>query len=105
MKVRNRRPLRLYQKQALSYINRVKHPALFLEMRLGKTLIVVRWIKSHPEIKTILVVSPYSAFYGWKRELRLEGEPVPIELTGTWEQRSVKLHTSKKKAGISHPLG
>ncbi len=96
MKVRKRRPLRLYQKQALSYINRVQHPALFIEMRLGKTLITVRWIKSHPEIKTVLVVSPYSAFYGWKRELRLEREPLPVELTGTWEQRSVKLHTSAK---------
>ena len=96
MKIRKRRPLRLYQKKALYYINRAQHPALFLEMRLGKTLIAIRWIKSHPEIKRILVVSPYSAFYAWKKELRIEHEPTPIELIGDWTQRSIRLHTPHK---------
>lgn len=96
MKIKKRRPLRNYQCKALSYINRMKHAALFLEMRLGKTLIVIRWIRSHPEIKRILVVCPYSAFFSWKNELRLEGEPSPQELIGDWQQRSAKLYALRK---------
>jgi SNF2 family DNA or RNA helicase len=61
---------------------------LAMEMRLGKTLPVIRWLRLR-RCERVLVIAPYSALYGWARELEAEGA-VPedyIFVTGDREQR------------------
>ena len=62
-----RRKLRPYQVDALKYAS-IQHPALFIEMRLGKTLITIRRIKRYPDCNKVLVVAPYSALNSWKKD-------------------------------------
>lgn len=62
---------REYQYPVLSYIDKVEHPALFLEMRLGKTFVTARKISSFP----VLIVAPYSALLSWEEELIKENVP------------------------------
>jgi len=83
-----RRPLRDYQKIMLKYSLREVHPALFVQMRLGKTIVAIRSVKIRGSRK-ILVVAPYSALYGWSLELDLEREQVHgiVELYGTRNER------------------
>lgn len=65
--------LRSYQKAALRYANSQAHPALFMEMRLGKTLVTIRSIKCGG-FSRILIVGPYSVFGSWLDELESERE-------------------------------
>lgn len=81
-----RRPLRPNQKAAFQYCLSVQHPALFMEMRLGKTLVTIRALK-YFAARRILIVSPYSAFFSWENELLQEGESRPVELGGSKEKR------------------
>jgi len=68
----HRRAMRSYQSRAFRYTLTRDACALFLEMRLGKTLIVIRSV-DFKEAYPCLVVAPLSAFYGWITELRDEG--------------------------------
>lgn len=83
-----RRPLRKYQKQMLRYCLSTDYPALFVQMRLGKTLVTIRSCKIRGNRK-ILVVAPYSALYGWLLELLEENynQDSIVELFGTSECR------------------
>lgn len=85
------RSLRLNQKQALAYSCKVLHPAFFMEMRLGKTLVTIRWAKYRRLWKN-LIIGPYSVYKGWRDELALEDEEKwgVVPLFGTREER---LHT------------
>jgi len=72
-KIITRKP-RDYQIDALRYSENVYHPAYFIEPRLGKTFITIRDIKKRfTDIGPVLIIAPYSALYGWERELSLEG--------------------------------
>ena len=68
-----RRKLRDYQERALDYCRGQAHPALFLQMRLGKTLITIRRLRELGANR-ILVVAPNSALGSWEDELELEQE-------------------------------
>jgi len=69
------RELMRHQVKALAYCRRTRHPALFLEMRLGKTLVVIRWAKlACPKPSRILVIAPLTTLVSWANELTLEGE-------------------------------
>ena len=81
-----RRPLRLYQRVMLQYCLSVQNPALFVQMRLGKTLVTIRSIRIRQGRK-ILIVAPYSALYSWSIELELEQEQNTIELYGSRNER------------------
>lgn len=83
-----RRKLRDYQKEMLKYTLSVQHPALFVQMRLGKTIVAIRSIKLRFASK-ILVVAPYSALYGWNEELYMENQAEKgiIELFGKRQER------------------
>jgi SNF2 family DNA or RNA helicase len=72
---------RPHQKLIYSYTNKAQHPALFVDMRLGKTLVAVRKIKTYAKCNSVLIVAPYSAFDGWRKTLKAEYEGIPIELT------------------------
>lgn len=64
--------------------------ALFHEMRLGKTLVAIRWAMTRPRAAKKLVVAPLGAHRGWREQLGLEGI-VPVELVGTAAQRLAAL--------------
>ncbi len=70
---RRLRPLRSYQNEAFEYQRQTPHPALLLEMRLGKTLIVIRALQQTPG--RFLIVAPSSALGSWIDELAKEGIP------------------------------
>lgn len=66
-----------HQSEGFAYTLQEEHPALFMEMRLGKTLVTVRRCKTY---KTWcgsgtmnLVVAPNSALPSWEKEARGEG--------------------------------
>lgn len=80
------RPLLPYMPKALAYCRLVTHPALFMEMRLRKSPIVIRACRYYKS-KSILIVSPYSAFGSWQYWLEQEKEAPAVELVGTSEQR------------------
>ena len=89
------RPLREYQQKCFRFTSTLQHFALFLEMRLGKTIIAIRRIKTY-QAEKILIVCPLSAFYGWVEELKKEKQEAPIELTGTRKKRLQLLGTKSK---------
>ena len=92
--------LRDYQRRGVQYARRVVHPALFWEMRLGKTLVTIRTVKTYgPGL--VLVVAPFSAFQGWREDLWAEGEGAPDELTGTNKRRRGRLQDGLNEAVIA----
>ncbi|MBW7989994.1 MAG: hypothetical protein FVQ84_08270 [Planctomycetes bacterium] len=89
---------RLYKHQikAFKYTLNVKHPALFMEMRLGKTLVTIRRCNLYvPLNKKIghkfLVVAPNSALGSWEDDLKLESESKVKVSTGTRNERLKEL--------------
>lgn len=87
--------LRPYQRKAMKHVSRLRSFALFMEMRLGKTLLSIRIVKSWkpgPADK-VLVVAPFSAWNGWEEDLTSEGLQ-PVFLEGTSAQRIRKLESS-----------
>lgn len=83
-----RRLLRLNQKYAFKYACNVQHPAFFMEMRLGKTLVTIRWSQYRRNWKN-LIIGPYSVYKGWLDELYLEDETKwgVVPLFGTRDER------------------
>ncbi len=82
--------MRAYQRAIFTYAREAQHPALFVDMRLGKTLVTVRRIKSDARgTERNLVVGPYSCLYSWARELALESFPERdvVLMSGTRAQR------------------
>lgn len=68
------RELLEHQKRALDYALTKKNPALFMEMRLGKTLVAIRRVQADPSLKRALVVSTLTTLPSWGEELTKEGE-------------------------------
>ena len=90
------RALRAYQKEAWHYLLKNRYAALFMQMRLGKTLCVIRSLKTRARrenIFPVLIVCPYSAFGSWKNELEAEGFDLS-EITGTRNDRLLKINQS-----------
>ncbi len=84
-----------HQRQAFAYSLRTQNPALFMDMRLGKTLVAIRRVKLYKiENPKVLVIAPNSALGSWMDELEMEGENFVL-LTGTKDQRLKKLHAGK----------
>ena len=90
VKIRKHRVLWEHQKRMLFYCMIVKNPALFVDMRLGKTLVIIRYFEMQSDIKRVLIVAPYSAFPAWQNDLWIEGLEV-TEVAGTWAQRRSRL--------------
>lgn len=80
------RKLRTNQREALKYARLTDHPALFLEMRLGKTLVTIRRVKQYSHCRKIIVFCPYEAMQGWEDDLTLEGESFTL-IVGSGAQR------------------
>lgn len=76
----------------ISYLRNHQHVALFMEMRLGKTLCAIRQCLQYPPRCAqaglrVLVVCPSSCFKSWVDELELENERDYQILIGTRQQR------------------
>ena len=87
---RTKRPFKKHQRLAFTY-SRTQHPALFMEMRLGKTLVTIRRCLTYAPRDAedglkILVVAPNSALGSWEDELDLESIKW-FRIIGTAKQR------------------
>ncbi len=72
------RPLMEHQQDALEYCLSRQNIALLMEMRLGKTLVAIRWAKELEKrgepMGNVLVVAPVTVLRSWRNELVLEDE-------------------------------
>lgn len=68
------RTLLPHQKDALRYMMRTDTPALFLDMRLGKTILTIEYA-IRKGLRNVLVVAPMSALNSWEKELEVERIP------------------------------
>ncbi len=79
------------QRPQFSYAMDVQHPALFVEMRLGKTLPTIRRSQMYVPLEggrlRVLVVAPSSALGSWENQLSTEGRIDWVYLIGTKKQR------------------
>lgn len=88
------RELRPYQKKAVDLILNNRATALYMEMRLGKTLCVIRGLR---EANKVLVVAPMVGLWAWKRELALEGAAHRVSaLVGSKSERFDELCRGRK---------
>jgi SNF2 family DNA or RNA helicase len=80
------------QRKAFAYTLREDHPALFMEMRLGKTLVTIRRCLLYKPLTPsiglrILIIAPNSALPSWEIELKRERERDIVYLQGTRAKR------------------
>lgn len=72
------RTLMPHQETALAYCADRNHVALYLQMRLGKTLAYIRWVLACAEkgenAQFILVAAPLTVLRTWVNELQMEDE-------------------------------
>lgn len=61
-----------YQRKVADWATNRERIALFLEMRLGKTLVTIRWLRQ-VGARRILVVAPLTVLASWESELAEEG--------------------------------
>lgn len=61
-----------HQERALEYCRTRNNAALFMEMRLGKTLVSLRAMKEK-KVEKLLVVAPLSTLPNWEEEAKEEG--------------------------------
>jgi SNF2 family DNA or RNA helicase len=97
-----RRKFKPHQLPAFAYAREKAHPALFMEMRLGKTLVTIRRINMYqpnlPELGLkILIVAPNSALGSWEEELKMEGETSLVWLNGARNRRLKRLQAFDAK--------
>lgn len=62
-----------HQLEGIDYALEVGNPALLMQMRTGKSLTAIRWVKK-AGIQKPLIIAPLQTFEGWQKELFLEGE-------------------------------
>ena len=79
-----KRKLYDYQKEALAWAQERSFVPLFMEMRLGKTIVAIRWASQL--CGRILVVCPLAVCPVWQEELSKE-EHSSVLLTGSWKNK------------------
>lgn len=79
-----RRKMMPHQEKCLRENCSTRLIALLLDMRLGKTLVAIRWARQYES--PYLVVCPLSVVQTWIDELKLEGR-IGVPLLGSQEQR------------------
>lgn len=62
-----------HQADALRYAQDKRRIALFMEMRLGKSLVTIRWAQHH-NLRRVLILAPMTVCISWEHELQAEGE-------------------------------
>lgn len=84
-----------HQEKAWAYAADRSRVALFMEMRLGKTMVAIRWVKKNVMVRNpnarILVLAGTSPLDGWVNELKAERIPAPaihqLWLMGRMDER------------------
>jgi SNF2 family DNA or RNA helicase len=77
---------REHQLRALDYARGKDQIALFMEMRLGKSMVAIRWAQEKPGKR--LIVAPLTVLSSWKDELEVEGvEPKAVETLHGWNPK------------------
>lgn len=87
-----------YQVKMLNHLLTRKHCALFVDMRLGKTIVTVRYVVRTPKMKKILVIGPISAFLSWYDEVLFQQNKIIVPYFGSFLEREKieeKLFTEK----------
>lgn len=64
-----------YQKPIFDFVKDKDRIALFLEMRVGKTVICAKWLK-HRKYEKNLIIAPLQILSVWQNVLKSEGMPV-----------------------------
>lgn len=80
------RKLRPYQVNAVNKSYDMNSVAFFLEMRLGKSLVAIRWAMDKCYGSNILIICPKSVIPVWVEELKLEGI-IGTPLSGSWDNK------------------
>jgi len=75
------------QLKMYKYCCSVNNPLLFVDMRMGKSIVTIRWVKTIIDSGLVLITCPYSGIFGWVDELRNEGENDIILAIGSKESR------------------
>lgn len=68
--------LKPWQEEALRYTRGRSRIALFMEMRLGKSPVAIRWVRDDRKARRVLLVAPQPTLIGrhnWEGELKAEG--------------------------------
>lgn len=96
-----KRALWEHQRQAFRFAGSRKHVALFLEMRLGKTLVAIRRLRLYTPRNSgqglrILIVAPSSALQSWLDDLDMEGEEDIAILVGKRAERISRLQEMRR---------
>jgi SNF2 family DNA or RNA helicase len=85
----NKLILKPYQKDAFKWLLPRDIGALYLQMRLGKTILTIRKVEIIKQCQYILVVAPYSALRGWKNSLTNENQSFNL-ITGSMKDEDKK---------------
>lgn len=79
------RQLMPHQQTAFDQFKDQNQMALFMEMRLGKCLVTIRWARARG-FKRVLVVAPLTALTGWIDDLAKDEEPLVV-VDAKWGER------------------
>jgi SNF2 family DNA or RNA helicase len=91
-----------YQRKAARYARTRARIALFMEMRLGKSIVAIRWAQRRRRHRRVLLVAPLTTLLGqlnWEGELRREGIPVTLLSNVKKDRRLDLLRPSRLTAG------
>jgi SNF2 family DNA or RNA helicase len=84
-----------HQQAGLSFLNDRGGGPLYMEMRLGKTLTAIRFIKYRLRFPC-LVIAPYNVMDEWAKQLGEDEEKHTVVLTGNRRQRLSALDDTKR---------
>lgn len=91
-----------HQQRAFNYAKKRSRIALFMEMRLGKSPVAIRWAKARAA-KRVLLVAPLSTLLGklnWQGELKREGITPQLLSSVSKEKRMYVLRPSRLLDGM-----
>ena len=106
---RPKRTFRKCQKEAYDYAFKRKKIALFMEMRLGKTMVAIRWAinrTGNPKFPgRKLIIAPLTVLPGWYSELLQEGihESDIHYIDGPTKERHLVLEENNKGFFLMNP--
>lgn len=105
--ISQKRRLRTHQSEAFKYALSQKHPALIMQMRLGKCLVTIRRVQLYKPLDAVaglrvLVLCPSAAIGGWVDELILEKETSVCILKGKTAHRKQVLTENQFKWYIAN---